>query len=82
MRYVYVLALMFGMTAPAIAQPTEQAAASEKKPKPKMICEEEEQIGTRLGKRKVCHPAGSDRQFRTETRDSVDAIQRNLGLQH
>jgi hypothetical protein len=80
---MYLVAVILGMVAPAMAEPPEQAPplASEKKPKVKMVCEEEERIGTRLGTHRVCHPAGSDRDFRTETRDSVDAIQRNLGLQ-
>jgi hypothetical protein len=61
------------------AQPTSEASA--KKPKVQMICEDEERIGTRLETRRVCHPAGDDRQFRQETRDSIDGIQRNPALQ-
>jgi hypothetical protein len=83
---VMLVALAFGMAAPAMA---DDAAPQEpvkvvpaKKPKIRMVCEEEEAIGTRLGSHKVCHAVGSDAQFRQETRDSVDGVQRNLGLQH
>jgi hypothetical protein len=48
--------------------------------KPRMVCETQDTIGTRLGAKRVCHPAGETPES-VEARRDFSRMQTNLGYQ-
>jgi len=74
---------VIAQTDPATPQVKTAAApaVAGKARKPRMICEQQDTIGTRLGSKRVCHPAGStdaDDQMRRD----LQAVQVNRPLQN
>ena len=72
--------LMFAVAAPASAQnaspaqPTAPAAAKNKSGD-RMICERQEEIGSRLGGKKVCKTAAQWELERQQNRQTIDQVQ-------
>ena len=70
--------------APAAAQtapvdPATTAAPTEKLKNPnRMICEKQEEIGSRLGGKKICKTAQEWQDWRQQNRDQVETWQRQL----
>lgn len=66
------------VAAPALSQNTGPAPAPAKSSspaKPKLICETEQDIGSRLGRKRVCHTAEQWQQMKAESRDAIDKYQ-------
>lgn len=72
------------LAVPAAAQtaPADPAAPPAAQPKLKdpnrMICEREEELGSRLGGKKICRTALEWQQWRQQNRDQVENWQRQL----
>lgn len=72
------------LAAPAIAQiaPTDPASPSSTQSKLKdqnrMICEKQEEIGSRLGGKKVCHTAAEWQELRRQNKEQIDDWQQRL----
>jgi hypothetical protein len=77
LKLVSLAAAALVMASPAFSQNTAPAPqnASPAKPKPKIICETEEDIGSRLGRKRVCHTAEEWQRLRMETRDAIEKYQ-------
>ena len=80
---VIVLASL-GLAAPAAAQitfedPATSPAPSQKLKDPnRMICEKQEEMGSRLGGKKVCKTAAEWQEYRARNKEQVDDWQRQL----
>jgi invasion protein IalB len=73
------IVLMAALAAPAAAQnpaPTQAAAPAASKDPNRIICERQEEIGTRLGGKKVCKTAAQWDEERQQERDALDKFQR------
>lgn len=81
-RLAFVVAFsVFGAT-PAIGQSVSLPASPGATPpeaKPKLICEHEEKVGTRLGGHRVCKTAAEWAEERRAARDAVDRAQLQRG---
>lgn len=71
------------LAAPAAAQtapadPAAPAATPKLKDPNRMICEREEEIGSRLGGKKICKTAQEWQDWRQQNRDQVESWQRQL----
>ena len=79
MKAIAVATAALFLAAPAIAQtpPATQAppAAPAKDPN-RIICEREDEIGTRLGGKKVCKTAAEWQVERQQQRETVEGVQR------
>jgi uncharacterized protein (DUF2147 family) len=64
----------FAQTAPA-TQAAPAAPAKDKDPN-RIICEREDEIGTRLGGKKVCKTAAEWQMERQQQRESLEGVQR------
>ena len=81
MSKMLMFALMFALAAPAPALAQTQSAPTTKARDPnRIICEKEEEIGTRLGARKVCKTWLQWQQQRQEHRESIERIQQSTGI--
>jgi hypothetical protein len=82
LKSVLIAVIGIGVAAPAAAQtaPTDPAApptANQKLKDPnRIICEREEEIGSRLGGKKICKTAQQWEQSRQQSRSDVDDMQR------
>ena len=80
LKPVYLI-MMFALAAPAAAQnavPSQQsapAAANDKGNPDRIICERQEEIGTRLGGKKVCKTKAQWDEERQQNRDTLDKFQ-------
>jgi hypothetical protein len=75
------LAFALLITAPALAQTPGPQPAAKPDAKPRIICEKQEQLGSRLGGAKVCHTKEEWDALRMETRSEVEKNQRqNTGV--
>ena len=64
------------VTSPALSQNTTPAPAQNANPaKPKLICESEQDIGSRLGRKRICHTAEEWQRIKSETRDAIEKFQ-------
>ena len=75
------IALAALVVAPVVAQsaPTQTAVTtSDKAELDRIVCEREEQIGSRLGGRKVCKTVREWQEQRRVQRDEVERIQRTI----
>jgi hypothetical protein len=90
LRIIWSL-LLLSSVAGAQAQPATQAAAAPagaaqpnaapKKPDPnKVVCELQDQIGTRLGAHKVCMTVAQWEEFRRDEQSQTQHIQQNIGI--
>jgi invasion protein IalB len=73
------LVMMIALAAPAAAQSSTQQsapAASKDKDPNRIICERQEEIGTRLGGKKVCKTAAQWDEERQQERQALDKFQR------
>jgi invasion protein IalB len=74
--------MMFALAAPAAAQnaaPAQSAApaaSTDKNDPNRIICERQEEIGTRLGGKKVCKTKAQWDEERQQERDALDKFQR------
>jgi hypothetical protein len=77
LKLVSLAAAALVVASPAFSQNTAPAPqnANPDKPKPKIICETEEDIGSRLGRKRVCHTAEEWQRLRMETRDAIEKYQ-------
>lgn len=70
------------LAAPSAAQnPTDQASpplTQKAKDPNRMICEKQEEIGSRLGGKKVCHTAAEWQELRRQNREQIDDWQQRL----
>jgi|1185.fasta_scaffold427166_2 invasion protein IalB len=84
MRKLSALALMLVIAAPVGAQtaaPAQPAPAAPKAKDPnRIICERQEEIGSRLGGKKICKTAAEWDAERRANREVVDDWQRNPGV--
>jgi|tagenome__1003787_1003787.scaffolds.fasta_scaffold20986375_3 hypothetical protein len=74
-----VIVLMAVLAAPAAAQnaaPAQAAAPATAKDPNRIICERQEEIGSRLGGKKVCKTAAQWDEERQQERDALDKFQR------
>lgn len=77
MRKTFPLALAAIMTAPAFAQSSPAIVVeTDKSELDRMVCERQEQIGTRLGARKVCKTIREWQEERRVQREDVERVQR------
>lgn len=61
---------------PVLSQGTTPAQPQNANPaKPKLICETEEDIGSRLGRKRVCHTAAEWQRIKAESRDALEKYQ-------
>ncbi len=80
MRKLLIIAILAGSAVPVAAQ-SQQAAqpasqkAKAKDPLDKMICQREEEIGSRLGGRKVCMTARQWKEQRDVQRSDFEKVQ-------
>jgi invasion protein IalB len=84
LKLIVITISSLALAAPAIAQtaPTDPAAPSSTQPKLKdqnrMICEKQEEIGSRLGGKKVCHTAAEWQELRRQNKEQIDDWQQRL----
>lgn len=84
MKSLAIAVLSMGLAAPAAAQITFDDSATAPAPTQKlkdpnrMICEKQEEIGSRLGGKKICKTAQEWQQWRQQNRDQVENWQRQL----
>jgi hypothetical protein len=83
LKSVVFAAAAFVMAAPAFAQappasPAAAASAQKVKDPNRIICEREEEIGTRLGGKKTCRTAQEWQEWRQRNREQVDDWQRRF----
>ena len=81
MKIIAVAAAALCLAAPAIAQtpPATQApsaAPAKDKDPNRIICEREDEIGTRLGGKKVCKTAAEWQLERQQQRETLEGVQR------
>jgi hypothetical protein len=76
-----VAAAPAAVVAPAATAPTAVAAAVPH-PDDKVICKDEDTVGTRLGGHKVCMTRGQWRVAAAQDRDLVKHAQENIGYAH
>ena len=75
-KLIPIAATCLIVAAPALSQNTTPAPAQNANPvKPKLICETEEDIGSRLGRKRVCHTAEQWQQIKAESRDAIEKYQ-------
>jgi len=75
-----------GLAAPAAAQITFEDPATTTNPAPsqklkdpnRVICEKQDEMGTRLGGKKVCRTAAEWQEYRSRNKEQVDDWQRQL----
>jgi hypothetical protein len=82
MSKTLMFALMLAVAAPvpALAQTQPAPTAKPARDPNRIICEKEEEIGTRLGSKKVCKTWLQWQQQRQEHRESIERIQQNTGI--
>jgi invasion protein IalB len=76
-----ILVVLFGTIAasPCWAQQQTPAPSPTNRPDSnRVVCEEEEQIGTRLGDHKVCMTVHQWEERRSQARDNTDRVQQNV----
>ena len=84
MKSLAIAFLSVALAAPATAQitfddsPTTPASTQKVKDPNRMICEKQEELGSRLGGKKICRTAQEWQQWRQQNRDQVDNWQRQL----
>jgi hypothetical protein len=80
MLRTFTAILIAAITVPVSAQapaPSQQAAATSKSKDPnRIICEREDQLGSRLGGKKVCMTWQQWQEKRAEQRDTLEDVQR------
>src|SRR5437899_13091383 len=81
MKSISVATAALFLAAPAIAQtaPAAQAppaAPAKDKDSNRIICERQDEIGTRLGGKKVCKTAAEWQQERQQQRETLEGVQR------
>ena len=81
MKTIVVATAALFLAAPAIAQtpPATQAlaaAAAKGKDPNRIICEREDEVGTRLGGKKVCKTAAEWQLERQQQRENLEGVQR------
>lgn len=79
------LILGTGISAPAFAQaaqPTQQATTKPAKDPNEVVCERQEEIGTRLGSQKICKTRAEWAEERRSNRQDVEKIQTQRDLNH
>lgn len=74
-KFIPAVAACVIVASPAIAQTTDSQAAQAQPAKAKLICEKEQETGSRLGGRRVCHTKEEWDQIRAETRQNLEKIQ-------
>jgi hypothetical protein len=72
------IAILLALAVAAPADPAAPAAPATQKLKDpnRIICEREEEIGTRLGGKKICKTAQEWQEWRQQNRDQVETWQR------
>lgn len=65
--------------APAVPQ-QQQAVSGQRDPANDVICERQEDTGSRLSSHKICHTRSQWQQLRYDDRDAVEKIQRERPL--
>jgi hypothetical protein len=84
LKSLVILVSTLALATPVAAQtaPADPAAPSSSQPPVKdpnrMICERQEEIGSRLGGKKVCHTAAEWQELRRQNREQVDDWQQRL----
>jgi hypothetical protein len=74
---IVVLSCAAVLASPTLAQATQPApTAAPTAAKPKLICEKQEQLGTRLGGLKVCHTKAEWDELRAQARQDLEQNQR------
>lgn len=79
MRKILLVGLAALIAAPAVAQSPSTPAIvveTDKSELERMVCERQEQIGTRLGARKVCKTVREWQEERRVQREDVERVQR------
>lgn len=80
LKSIVIAAAAFAIAAPVAAQTPPPAQAPAAAPKAKdpnrIICERQEEIGSRLGGTKVCHTAAQWDEIRKSSREQVENWQR------
>lgn len=75
-KFIPALAACVIVASPAAAQTTDSAQGQNSQPaKAKLICEKEQETGSRLGGKRVCHTKEEWDQIRAETRQNLEKIQ-------
>ena len=75
-KRIAIAATCLIVASPALSQNTTPAPPQKTSPaNPKLICETEQEIGSRLGRKRVCHTAEEWQRLRMETRDAIEKYQ-------
>lgn len=61
---------------PPQPQPQQQAANAQHDPANDVVCERQQDTGTRLSSHKICHTRAQWQQLRYDDRDAIEKIQR------
>lgn len=75
LKLVSLAAAALVVASPAFSQNAAPAPQNANPAKPKLICETEEDIGSRLGRKRVCHTAEQWQQIKAESRDAIEKYQ-------
>ena len=75
LKLVSLSAAALVVASPAFSQNAASAPQNANPAKPKLICETEEDIGSRLGRKRVCHTAEQWQQIKAESRDAIEKYQ-------
>jgi hypothetical protein len=86
LKSLVILFATLGLAAPAAAQITFEDQPKSEQPAPgsnlkdpnKILCERQEEIGSRLGGKKVCHTAAEWQELHRQNREQVDDWQQKL----
>lgn len=79
------LILGTGISAPALAQATQPSPQTTTKPAKdpnEVVCERQEEIGTRLGSQKICKTRAEWAEERRSNRQTIEKIQTQRDLNH
>lgn len=84
LKSISAFAACLVVASPALAQatdPGQTVTQNAQKAKPKLICESEQETGSRLGGKRVCHTAEEWSQIRAQAREQLEkAQQQNMAL--
>lgn len=78
LRFVALAAATLIVAAPALSQTAAPAAAPTANAKPtkdKLICETQQETGSRLDRKRVCHTAAEWQSIKSQSRDAIEKYQ-------
>jgi len=77
-KVVLLAAACLVVTSPALSQTTAPAPQNANPAKPKLICEVQDETGSRLDRKRVCHTAEEWQRIKAESRDAIEKYQQQM----